>query len=341
MPVTAVQTAPTKPQPLYRRPETWVFALYVALTAVLICFHEPWFDEVQAWLIARDAPLHDILFVIPHYEGHPPLWHLLLAVPARLGVPYEVGLKTVNLLTAYWLVWLIEFRSPFSKPAKAVLPFTYFLFYQYAIVSRPYALLGAALMLAAIFFKERETKPGRFVAALVLLCLTSAFGIVLACGIAAAWVLELVVREKKRVFGWLKAHKAVVLWLAVLVAVGLALALEIMPEKDTYATNRPATEQTYPLAARVLLYLFFLPSEAVVTSFSEYVLLSEQHYALWELVYGVVISLLIWAALFLFCRKRHVLPYLLVPYVITADSLDLLLDTGLYVMGDDGYLAAP
>ena len=32
--------------------------------------------------------------------------------------------------------------------------------------------------------------------------------------------------------------------------------------------------------------------------------------------------------------------YLLVPYVITADNLDLLVDTGLYVMGEDGYLDA-
>ena len=35
--------------------------------------HEPWFDEAQAWVIARDNSLKDILFFIPHYEGHPPL----------------------------------------------------------------------------------------------------------------------------------------------------------------------------------------------------------------------------------------------------------------------------
>ena len=33
--------------------------------------------------------------------------------------------------------------------------------------------------------------------------------------------------------------------------------------------------------------------------------------------------------------------FLLVPYSIDKDNLDLLIATGLYVMGDDGYLAAP
>jgi len=41
-------------------------------------FHEPWFDEVQAWMIARCATIKELLTVIPHYEGHPPLWHMIL-----------------------------------------------------------------------------------------------------------------------------------------------------------------------------------------------------------------------------------------------------------------------
>ena len=75
-----------------------VFAVYLAVVIVTMAFHEPWFDEAQSWLIARDCPYRDLLLVRPHYEGHPPLWWLLLSIPAKLGVPYEWGLKGVELV---------------------------------------------------------------------------------------------------------------------------------------------------------------------------------------------------------------------------------------------------
>ena len=83
-----------------------VLAVYVVVVITVMCFHEPWFDEAQSWLIARDCSWHDLLLVRPHYEGHPPLWWLLLAIPARLGVPYEWGIKSIQLVTAVFFVWV-------------------------------------------------------------------------------------------------------------------------------------------------------------------------------------------------------------------------------------------
>ena len=62
-----------------------------------IVFHEPWFDEAQSWAIARSGTIKEILFEIPHYEGHPPLWHLILVPFAKLGAPYELSLAAVNI----------------------------------------------------------------------------------------------------------------------------------------------------------------------------------------------------------------------------------------------------
>ena len=58
--------------------EILALLLYIIGTVLVSCFHEPWFDEAQAWLIARSASLYEILFEIPHYEGHPQMWHLPL-----------------------------------------------------------------------------------------------------------------------------------------------------------------------------------------------------------------------------------------------------------------------
>ena len=53
--------------------EWLIFAAYAVLLIVIACFHEPWYDEAEAWQMARGASIHDLLFYIPHYEGHPSL----------------------------------------------------------------------------------------------------------------------------------------------------------------------------------------------------------------------------------------------------------------------------
>lgn len=70
------------------RIECIIMLVYIVGISVISYFHEPWFDEAQAWQIARSASIKDILFKIPHWEGHPQLWHLLLVPFAKLGAPY-------------------------------------------------------------------------------------------------------------------------------------------------------------------------------------------------------------------------------------------------------------
>ena len=54
-----------------KRIELFVFLIYVVGYILISAFHEPWFDEAQAWQIAKCANIKDILFEIPHYEGLP------------------------------------------------------------------------------------------------------------------------------------------------------------------------------------------------------------------------------------------------------------------------------
>ncbi|MBR1393036.1 MAG: hypothetical protein IJ561_04300 [Ruminococcus sp.] len=171
--------------------ELLVFIFYIVGVAVIGFFHEPWFDEAQAWSIARSASIKDIIFDIPHYEGHPPLWSLLLALPAKLGAPYELSLKAVNLIICAAAVWLILYRSPFPKIVRCVIPFTFYFFYQTAVICRPYSLVMLSLTLAAMFYKERDAKPLRYILALMLLCASHAYGIILAGGLCIVWVCEI------------------------------------------------------------------------------------------------------------------------------------------------------
>ena len=84
------------------------WAVFIFFVSSLICishFHELVFNEVQAWALAKGASWKELLFVFPHLEGHPPLWSLILAVPAKLGVPVEWGLKATAVLISSISAW--------------------------------------------------------------------------------------------------------------------------------------------------------------------------------------------------------------------------------------------
>ena len=51
--------------------------VYAGLTLYTLLHHEPWRDEAQAWLLARDLGPVELLHQLP-MEGTPGLWHFLL-----------------------------------------------------------------------------------------------------------------------------------------------------------------------------------------------------------------------------------------------------------------------
>ena len=171
-------------------PEICTLGLYIILMMIIMHFHEPWYDEAQAWLIARDASLKEILFELPHYEGHPPIWHLILLPFAKLGAPYELSLKFVSLIFSSIAMGLFIFKAPFNRIIRLTIPFTYFFFYQYGVLSRPYCVMMLGFVLAAMFYRDKDNKPFRFILSLVIICSSSAYGIIICAGICVVWIIE-------------------------------------------------------------------------------------------------------------------------------------------------------
>ena len=76
-----------------------VFLLYAAATFLITLRHEPWADELQAWLIARDCTVPEIFHAM-RWEGHFVPWYLMLHVFAANGGP----VLCMNLVSSYWTV---------------------------------------------------------------------------------------------------------------------------------------------------------------------------------------------------------------------------------------------
>lgn len=291
---------------LQRHYRVVVFAVYLAVVIVTMAFHEPWFDEAQSWLIARDCPYRDLLLVRPHYEGHPPLWWLLLSIPAKLGVPYEWGLKGVELVCSALMCGLLVFRAPLPRLAVALLPFTYFLCYQYGVTSRPYALMCCALFVIAACWKSRDEHPWRLTAAFVLLCCTSSYGIALACAFALVWMVRAIrgATGRPAVRDGLFGNPARFAAWMVLLAVGLVLTACVLPRSDTFgAVQDPGGN---PPIAQFALFWTVLPAESMFTAFAGDVSLHGLHMGVLAIALCVaLLPSLVWTAAAIACDIRY------------------------------------
>jgi hypothetical protein len=132
--------------------QSTVLATYTIVVALGIAWHEPWADEAQAWLLARDQGFWRLMLHAIRYEGTPGLWHALLWVLARLHVSY-IGMHWVSgAFAAAGVVVLLRW-SPFPLILRVLLPFGSWLAYQNAVVARSYVLFAVLAFSAAALIR--------------------------------------------------------------------------------------------------------------------------------------------------------------------------------------------
>lgn len=174
--------------------ENWfshlILLIYTVLIFVVISVHEPWADEAQAWLLARDSNLFDLMFKNLRYEGHPGLWYLILVLPSKL-LPYR-AISILSGLIAIAGVFVLLYYSPFPKIIKLLLPFSYFIFYQYGVIARSYVLLPILFFLIASVYQDKTTKIYQFTILVCLLAFTSVYTALVAISIMLIHLIDLI-----------------------------------------------------------------------------------------------------------------------------------------------------
>ena len=204
-----------------------ILGVFVALQLWALRFHEPWADELQAWLLARDSSLWELLSVHLKYEATPGLWQLLLMIPAAVS-SNPIWVNLISSSIASCTAAILIFKSPFPRWLRYALPFTYFFGYQYSIVARNYSLVALGAVSAAYFRPGRIERPWPYTLSLMAMMLSSSHGLLAACGIAA-WDLFPLTNKNFR-------NKAPLLKLAPVffACVGL-VALQVFPRPSDYA----------------------------------------------------------------------------------------------------------
>ncbi len=134
-----------------------IFVLYAIINFILTILHEPWRDEIHAWLMAKELSIVDLFFE-SRFDGHPILWHLLLMPFAKLNFPI-ITLNMISYIILLIATWLFLFKTklPFAIKVFAIftIPFTY----TYSAISRNYSCIILLLTIIGIYYPKRKEHP--------------------------------------------------------------------------------------------------------------------------------------------------------------------------------------
>ena len=136
---------------------TVAFVLFLILNAYLVVIHEPWRDEIHAWLITREMSIPEMI-LFSRYEAHPILWNIILYPFAKAGAsPYSM--HVISYLLVAVSAWLFLFRTEINKIAKILILFTIPFVYSFSSISRDYCLILFFGMIICVMYKSRYQHP--------------------------------------------------------------------------------------------------------------------------------------------------------------------------------------
>lgn len=171
-----------------------VFLLSMLWIAIVAAHHEPWRDEADAWLMARDAPLLRI-FGLASFSGTPALWYLTVRALVLLSLPY-VALTGFSVILGLISIWLVLFRLKLPPLIACGAVAGFHLAYQYSVIARNYSLGVPLFFLAISLDRGRERKSLLYGAIIALLANTGAHFLVLAVALMVTWTMDLPIRQR-------------------------------------------------------------------------------------------------------------------------------------------------
>lgn len=220
---------PLRSQKLSLVLQNLVLLVYVALLFLVVPRHEAWGDEQTAWVLARGNSLWHLATTILRQEGTPGLWHGLLWVMAALHLSFAAA-YVLSGAAAIAGVYVLLRYSPFPLWIRCLLPFTFYIVYQYAVVARQYVLFPVLVFSMAALASSKRWRPYWFAVVASLLANLSLHGFCFAVGLVIAICVlrgRLPSAGSFHAAGKRNIQAAGLLGVALLVAIATALPLHV------------------------------------------------------------------------------------------------------------------
>jgi hypothetical protein len=156
----------------------FVLVLFSLFGIIGLFHHEIWLDEAHHFVLARDSKTLSDLYFNNRYEGHPLLWNFLLWCLCKI-LPYVFAMQMLHLALSIGTVTLILWYTPFKFYQKILLSFSYFIFYEYTIISRNYALSLFLIFICIAQITGTKKNYGLIIVLLALLAQTHLFSLII------------------------------------------------------------------------------------------------------------------------------------------------------------------
>lgn len=166
--------------------EFFITILYIFITFITVILHEPWFDEAQSWMIAKDLNFFEIINQMK-YEGHSAMWSLILHLFIKMGFNYNIQ----NIFTWFLSILAVIFvmyKVKIPNIIKVPLLFTVGPLYYCSVFARPYVLIFLIFILLLYYYDRRYESP--YIVSILLLILSNSHLIVMGF-IGALFFIEL------------------------------------------------------------------------------------------------------------------------------------------------------
>jgi hypothetical protein len=230
-------------------------ALFSCISLIGILNHVIWSDEAQHFLLARDSQSLVELWFNTRYEGHPILWNILLYVITRFSAN-PIWMQLMHLAISVLAVSLFLFSSPLPRPWNAFFIFSYFVLFEYTLISRNYSLILLFFFLTLRLYKRIKNNYVAISICLSLLANTHLFGLILCGWIALLLIIDAL--KKPMTHSQVRSLKIG----AVILLLGAFLSIyQILPPSDSPFLPKTTALFSIQSAERTLAFFLkgFLP----------------------------------------------------------------------------------
>ena len=269
-----------------------LFISYIVYILIGIIHHEPWRDEGQAWLIARNLSFLDI-FLNTGWEGHPFLFHFIIKPFTFL--PFYPTLHIINAIFVVIAVYILLFKNILNNFLfNAVLILNSMLMYEYPIVARNYGLAFMLFVYIMYIYKYRYIKTTNYVIALGLLMNTTVIGSSIGF-IESAFFLWRIFASASSNFLRKKIKDLIILW-AFLLIILFQLLLMIYRRSGYLAKlNINSDKDFYIFALLVILFFTIIFLVAIILKLNKNIKLFRLNYFVQFLIKIILIYFFIFS----------------------------------------------
>lgn len=138
--------------------ELILWLVFAAVTLVMVCYHEPWRDEAQGYVVVRDNTLIGLILHMK-VESQFLLWYLFTWPFVRLCGMSIFGVALLHWALSCSTAFLIVRRAPFRLLTRAALVFGVLFAFEFTVVVRHYAIGVFLLTVLLMNWRERFRRP--------------------------------------------------------------------------------------------------------------------------------------------------------------------------------------